>query len=352
MPDREVGSSFYESGRRAALNEAGVKDFLFQGSAPVSVPTGSDTTTAFPLWLQQALFNTVGAASGLAQQPYQPFPGPTVAAPSAATTGAWDLAQSQVGGYQPFMQRAGALTESAGRPWSASDVEPFLNPYQDFVTGALNRNLTQNLLPAIQDKFVGAGQSRSPQELEITQRALRDTQGAVGESMAGAYGAAMNTAMADRTRQMQAGAQSAELGALSSRLGSIDVGQLAAAGQAQDINSQANLDAARQRFTQEQQWPYQSLGYLSDMIHSLPVQFGGYGTTTAGTAFAPSYAPSPFATFLSAAYGTGDSGGKAHGGPIYRRRGGPVLAYRNPAYRDGGAVPRPRGALTLYRMAA
>ena len=32
-------------------------DFLFNGTAPVQQPTGSDSTTNFPLWLQQSAYN-------------------------------------------------------------------------------------------------------------------------------------------------------------------------------------------------------------------------------------------------------------------------------------------------------
>lgn len=241
--------------------------FLFQGSAPIQ----SDVkTTQQPLWLQQALYNTIGAAGQLTQQPYQPFGGPQVATPSDQTTQAWKLAGQNVGAWAPYLNDAGALTRSAGAPIGAADIQQFLNPYQSYITGALNRNLTENLLPNIQDKFVSAGQSRSPQESQITSNALRDTQEAVGNSLAGGYQGALNSLLQSRQQTGQVGAQLGQLGALSQEFGAGDVSQLAAAGQGQDILSQANINAALGNFQNQQQYPYQQLGFLSNIIRGLP----------------------------------------------------------------------------------
>jgi len=306
---------------------AGALDFLFQGQAPVAAPTGQDTATQFPLWLQQSIYNTIGAATDLAGQPYQAYQGPRVATPSGATQEAWKMGQSNIGSYQPFMQQAGALTSAATKPWSAADVTPFLNPYQDYVTQGLNRNMQQNLLPDISARFVSAGQSRSPQEQEMTMRAARDTQGAIGEAMAGGYGSALNASLSQRNQQLAGGAQFGELGALSQRLGLADLGQMAASGTAQDRYRQGNLDQAYGDFAEQRAFPYQNLTYLSDIIRGLPTQYGGYTSQQVGTSYAPSMGPSPFETFMR-------SGSMYRGGPVRRRpyahsRG--ALSYRRAA---------------------
>lgn len=312
---------------------AGALDFLFQGQAPIGAPTGSDTSTQFPLWLQQAIFNTIGAATDVAGQPFQQFPGPRVAAPTGATQEAWRMGQQNVGGYHPFMQQAGALTAAATKPWSADSVTPFLNPYQDYVTQGLNRNLQQNILPDISARFVGAGQSRSPQEQEMAMRAAFDTQGAIGQSMAGGYGQAMNAALSHRGQQMAGGQQFGELGALGQRLGLADIGQMAASGEAQDRFRQTNLDSAYRDFEEQRQYPYQNLGYLSDVVRGLPVQYGGYTTQQAGIGYPESYAPSPFAAFLNAGFDN-DKTGKRRGGLVRRSPYAPMpgaLSYRRAA---------------------
>jgi len=306
---------------------AGALDFLFQGQAPIAAPTGQDSSTQFPLWLQQSIYNTIGAATDLAGQPYQPYQGPRIAAPSGATQEAWKMGQQNVGGYQPYMQQAGALTSAATKPWSAGDVTPFLNPFQDYVTQGLNRNLNQNLLPDISARFVSAGQSRSPQEQEMTMRAARDTQGAIGEAMAGGYGSALNAALAQRGQMMSGGAQFGELGALSQRLGLGDIGQMAASGSAQDRYRQGNLDQAYGDFAEQRAFPYQNLTYLSDIIRGLPTQYGGYTTQQVGTSYPGAYAPSPFASFLQG--GSMRRGGAVRPRPYAHSRG--ALSYRRAA---------------------
>ena len=302
-----------------------LSSFLFQGSPPSSTST---TATQGPLWLSQALMGAVNAATQLAGQPYQQYPGQQVATPSSQTQQAWNLAGSNVGNYQPYLQQAGALTGQAAAPISASDIQNFLNPEQSYLTGALNRNLQQNVLPSIQDKFVSAGQSRSPQEAELTGRAFQDTQNAVGQSLAGGYQGALSSLLQQRGQMGTLGAQYGQLGALSQQLGSGDVSQLASAGQAQDTLSQANINAGMQNFQNQQQWPYQQLGFLSNTIRGLPLSSAGTQTQTSGT-----YYPQQNSG-LSTAYGLQNT----LGGMGYRRGGRVGALGRRPTRQFRGAL--------------
>lgn len=301
-----------------------LSSWLFQGAPP---STTSSQKTQGPLWLQQALEGAVNAATQLAGQPYQQFPGQTVASPSANTTAAWNLAPQVAGKYQPYLDSASSLISRSGAPINASDIQQFLNPYQDYITGALNRNLTQNLLPGIQDKFVSAGQSRSPQEAELTSRALQDTQNAVGQSLAGGYQGALSSLLQQRGQLGTLGAETGQLGALQAQMGAGDVNLLGSTGAQQDALSQANINSAMNQFQQQQQWPYQNLGFLSDIIRGLPL--GAAGTQTSGTTTSTAQQPSGLQAYNTAA--------NAYAGGGYRR-GGPV-AHRG-ALSRGGRMPQ------------
>lgn len=308
--------------------------FLFQNQNPPPLPSGSDTSTAFPLWLQQYLYDTLGSARSVAGQPYQGFPGPTVAEPTQDTQDAWSLARGSMGAYKPFLQESGAMTRAAGAPISPEDIQRFLNPYQEYVTGALNKNLNQNLLPDIQDRFVGAGQSRSPQEAQITSNALADTQNAVGTSMAGAYQGAMDSLLRSRAQQMGAGSQLGQLGAMSSELGAFDFSNLGAAGAGQDQLRQSNLNAALGRFLEERDWPYQQVGFMSNIARGLPVQAAGSTSQTVGAYYpqGTTYNSSPFNNAISSIGGMSNifSGGGGGGGTMLAARGGHIRR-RTPA---------------------
>lgn len=315
---------------------AGLSDFLFQGTAPSAVPTSSSSSTQFPLWMQQESFGLNNAATQLAQQPYQQFPGQQIAAPSAQTQQAWNLAGSNVGAWNPYFQQAANLTGQASAPITSSDISQFLNPYENYVTGALNTNLMQNILPQVQSQFVSAGQAASPQQAQVAGQAIYGTQQAAGQALAQNYQGALAALQQQRAQQMAAGAQYGQIGQGVSQLGASDVAQLAAAGQGQDTLSQANLNTAMNNWQQQQQWPYQQLGFESDIMRGTPIQST---TQTMGQAYTPNYA-SPFAAAIGGA-------GQAAAGFGYRR-GGPVgaLSRAKPKKKVSHETPRRRGALS------
>lgn len=257
----------------------GLSGFLWNG-APQTQFQGS--ASFGPAWLQSAIYSTLGAAGNLAQQPYQPFPGPQIADPSAQTKQAWQMAGSNVGNYQPFLDQAQSLTQRAAAPITGQDIQGFLNPYQSYITKQMDQNLNQNVLPGISDRFVRSGQSRSPQEALLTGYAVNQNQQDIGQSLAGAYQGAVNSLLQERGQLGSLGAQSGQLGALTQQLGAGDISQVAGAGQAQDSLSQANINAAMQNFQNQQQWPYQQLGFLSNIEHGIPLGAVGSFSNSSG----------------------------------------------------------------------
>lgn len=301
----------------------------------IPAPTTTSQSTQYPAWLQSILQGTLEGGAAAASQPFNPFPGPTVATPSAQTTQAQTLAGQNVGNYQPALNQAQGLVAGSGAPITSGDVSTFLNPYQDYVTGALNRNLTQNILPSVQDKFVSAGQSRSPQEASITGQAIHDTQDAVGQSLAGGFQGALNSLQQERQQQANSGNVLGQQAVLQSNLGAADVGSLAASGATQDQYAQSNINAALNQFQQQQQYPYQQIGFLANLLQGTPLSALGPTTTRVDTNYA-NLQPSPLATF-----GTTLAGANSlSGGSQTLARGGRVM------------MPPRRGALEHMRMAA
>lgn len=299
--------------------------FLFQGAPQAPSTTSGSTTSQYPQWMQDMVYSLGNAASNLAGTPYTPYPGQQVAQPGAATQRAWDMAAGGVGSYQPNLTSAESMTRAAGTPLTGADISRYMSPYMDQVIGGLtsasNRNLFDTVLPGIQDRFVSAGQSRSPQEAELTARTVGQSQKALNESIAGALGSgyqgALNTAIAQQGAQLAGGAQFGQLGALNQQLRGGDIGALAAAGQAQDANAQQNINASMSNFYAQQQWPYQNLGFASNIIRGLPVNTN---TQTVGSSWSPTangYSASPLSTFLGATLGS-RSLGFAKGGRVRR----------------------------------
>lgn len=359
-----------------------ILSFLSNGQVTPPQPTGSDSATGIPDWLNQFSYNLGNTANNLVgTDQYNPATGQQVASPSGATQGAWNLAQNNLGQWQPALGGATSLTQASASPIDPSaisgytgaltgtginsgqqftgalnsavqnGISGYTNPYMSQVVGgiegALNQNLTQNVLPGIQDRFVSAGQSASPQEAQLTAEAVGQNQTAVGNAIApylaqgyqgalntalgtantgfgagtGATTSGLNTATGQQANQRAAGAQLGVLGQTTQQLGAGDAGSLAAVGQAQDTVNQANLNAASTNATAQQQYPYQQLGYASNIIRGVP-----YGTTTqtSGLTYAPGtggYAASPLATYTGVAQGA-SALGLRKGGTVKMADGG------------------------------
>jgi hypothetical protein len=323
---------------------SGTLGFIFNGQPVPPQPTGSDTQSSFPGWQQQFVENLANAATNLGSQQYTPFPGPTVAAPSAQTQQAEQLAGSNVGSWQPALNQAMSLEQQAGQGVDPSQVSQFMNPYMNQVIGGLtsasNTNFFQNQLPGIQAQFVGAGQSRSPQEMQATNNALYQNNQALNQGIAGALGqgyqGALNASFQNQGLKQAAGATSGQLGALTSQLGAQDVGQLAASGATQDQYNQSNINSALNQFYAQQQWPYQNLAYASNILRGQNIPTN---TQTVGQNYSPgqSYTASPLASFVG-----GTLGSSALGNSVTSlRKGGKV---------EKKAPKRVIGALAAHRV--
>lgn len=340
---------------------------LFNGQPLPQQPTGSDTSSSYPLWLQQYVYNLANTAGNLAGSDYSQFPGQQVAAPSNVTMNAWNMAQGNVGNYEGALGQAynntatGAQGTNVGQ-LTGGDISRYMNPYTDSVVGALqtasNKNFAENQLPMIASQFVKSGQSRSPQERQADNQALYNQNMALNQATAGAlqqgYQGALTTAgqqqamtlqqqQANRQAAQQAGAQWGALGQLTQQLGGYDVGQVAAAGQGIDTNNQANINSAMNNFYAQQQWPYQQLAYASNIVRGQPV---ATNTQVVGQSPASqnSYSPSPLSSFIGTTLG---ASAIAHGA-TGRTNGTTGSLF---GYRGGGRVTandnRRRGALSL-----
>ena len=179
------------------------------------------------------------------------------------------------GAAQPYLQQA-AQTSAAG-------IEQYMNPYQEGVMNALakqsSRNLSENLLPAVSDAFIRAGQFGGTRMGEFGSRAVRDTQEALLNQQAQAlqqgYGQALTASQADLARQAQLASTAGQLtGQQQSALTNIGQAQTSA-GQAQQ---QAGLSAAQQVANAQQQALSQAqasaaqYGQLAGQVGSMTAQ--------------------------------------------------------------------------------
>jgi hypothetical protein len=216
---------------------------------------------AQPYLSQAGQQNIMGAANPYLQQ--------------SSTTTAEALSDKALNAANPYLQ---AAAKSA-----ASGIGQYDSPYQQGVMDVIAkqgaRNLSENLLPAVSDQFIKAGQFGGTRMGEFGSRALRDTQEAVLNQQAQAaqqgYGQALSASQADLARQAQlAGTVGSISGADLSRV-------LQGAGQYQNLAQTAGS------LTGQQQQNLTNLGQTSGQMTAQQMsQLGNLGQmqTTAGQA--------------------------------------------------------------------
>lgn len=386
---------------------------LFQGT-PQTATSYTTSSTETPKWMQDAIYNQIQLATGVANAPYQAYSLPRVAELSPLQQQAYQQVQQNQGAYQPGMAlanlgtqglseqgTAGALTAAQGaylqpelaagnlargqdlygragnisvtgaaQPYltaagqSAADaVGSYMSPYTSAVTDRIAqlgaRNLSENLLPAVSDQFIRAGQFGSGRMGEFGSRALRDTQESVlgqqAQALQQGYGQALGAAQTDLSRQAQlassagslagqemsglgslgtaltgagqqqqqfglgaaTAAQAAQAGDISRQLGALqqlanlqqqgqqlrtaDVAALEAAGTAEQGQMQKQLDAAYGQYQDQLLYPQRQLDWLSTQIRGM-APITPTTTTSSGQTTGATYSPSPLSQLASGLY--------------------------------------------------
>lgn len=304
------------------------------------------------------------------------------------TQQAWDLVEGNTGTWQPsFQQGLGALNTSVGeralsaaQPYmdqasgrftdnAASYMSPYTSGVLDEIERRGNRNLTENVLPGVNDQFIASGQFGSGRNDEFRARAIRDS----GDNILGQQRMALESgynqagqmfnqdqarlaglgtttggiATQDLGRIGQMGSSLANTAGLGQQYGLRDAGALEAIGSQVQQQGQRSADIAYQDFQEQRDWPTRNIGVLNAAVRGLNVPASS--TTTQST-----YPGQTQASPLSQLAGAGLSMyglSRALGGTGYARGG---LA----RFSRGGGRPekpmaqrRPLG-LAGYRAAA
>lgn len=285
---------------------------LFEGS-PLTATSYSTSTSETPKWMQDAIYNQINIATGLANKPYEAYSLPTVATTSPLQQQAYNQVQSQQGAWQPGMTAAQTGTQGLAGATSVGNINAYMNPYTQNVTDQIAklgaRNLTENLLPGVSDSFIKAGSFGGTRMGEFGSRALRDTQESILGQQAGAlqsgYTQALGASQSDLARQQSALGQLADMSKSQQQMGITDSAALEGVGKAQQAQQQAQLSAAYEQWQKQQAYPAQQMDWLSTQIRGM-APITPTSTTTGSTSTGQTYSASPLsqlATGLSAAAG-------------------------------------------------
>jgi hypothetical protein len=328
-----------------------LSDFLTNGQIPAgSAATAVTKQTVLPDWYTNYAMQLLANQNAVSAQPYTTFGGPRVADFTGTQRQGFGMTQNAATAYQPALNQAMQTTQGAAgmqgglqtaQPFmqqagqsSVANIGQYMNPYTDQVVNRIGelagRNLSENIMPNIEGRYVRAGQlgfgpsgggAGTPSGMMTdTARAIRDTQEAVLAQQAAAlqqgYGQALQTSGTDLARlaqlggmagglaqsdigqQLNIGQQMGGLGALSQQLGLTGAQAVTGVGQQQQALNQQNLDVAYGDFLRQQQYPQQqitsALQTLQGVQAAVPTATQEEGIVPLG--YQPQYAPSTAAS--------------------------------------------------------
>lgn len=285
--------------------------FLSNGQAPPSVPSYDQTSHQLPPWYNDYTQQILNKTAQYANEPYAPYTGPRNAPVNPMVDQAAQVAQSLyptsrayydtaakmlTGGPASGFGAGSAPDTGAGTPGGSgalsnyvdiaggfpANASKYMSPYTSSVVDEMarlsKRNLTENLLPSLQDEFIRTGGNRyglNSREGDLAVRLGRDVAADLLGQQTGALESGYKTAAdiygQDVMNTQRGAGQLADIGTASSATGVSNVGALTGLGNLYQSNQQKNLDTAYQDFLTQQQWPLIQAKNMSGALSGIQV---------------------------------------------------------------------------------
>ena len=250
--------------------------FIFGGGSSAPTTTGSSTVTQREApGVEARKLSLYDEAARLAAQPVN-LPAVQVAPISGIEQAAIRQAGQTGVGAPTVGAGIGSLLAAQHTP----NIQPFMNPFQSFVTDEITRqaNIATNRLGA---QAVGAGAFGGARqgiaEAEIERARLAN----IGQAQAQGFQTALGAAQTQRQQQLAAGQALGQLGAQQQAMSLADIQAQLQAGAVQRGIGQQQLTAQRQTALQRAFEPFQRIEFLKGIMTNLPTT---QSTITASTA--------------------------------------------------------------------
>ncbi len=256
--------------------------------------TYSESTSGTPEFYNTAVQNLLNAGQSAYDATTSAAPPQlSIAGFDPMQTQAFDLAQSNLGNWQPAIQSGfGALSQALGSAqFDPNQVQQFLNPYLSGVVDEIarlgNKNFNENVAPAVANQFGGLGQFGSARQAMALGKAAGDTQAnilgqqasALKESYDSALGGYTDFAQLAANTGLDASKTYTTLGSTQNQLGVTDYGTLLSAGQAQQTQQQAVNNQLYQNQLAQQNYPWEQLNNWKNTFGvSTPQQSSSWST--------------------------------------------------------------------------
>lgn len=238
-------------------------EFLYPQAVNTLVDTSANYANTLPSIATQAYQNWYNEPLSTGQTPYQ--------------TQAWDTAMSNPSQQwvSPLQQASSMYTQGAN--YDPTKLNQYLNPYVNDAANAtmsqVTRNLTENILPQINSTFAGNGQFGSTRNAEFTNRAIRDTQTGLAETLAkqnvSNWQNAQNDYLNWAKNQQSAAAGLQGVAGTGSAVTQTGLTNMLTAANAQQAQLQQGLDKSYQDYLTRQQYPLSALTAISQATKNI-----------------------------------------------------------------------------------
>lgn len=229
-----------------------------------------------PDYLEAGLRQNIADSMEVARQGYQPYQGHRFAPENTHEAEAARLAH-RTHSYLPYLRRAAHMAE-LGAETFPQHAQAYMNPYQQAVLDRIahqgNRNLTENILPELEARFVRLGQHGGRRHADLSRRAARDIQSEISGRQAEAahqgFGQAMQGFNADQARRMAASQQQVDVGQMTNAGRLADIQALMQQGTYGREQAERPFEAAQREHHMMQMDPRERQMFLSSVLRGAP----------------------------------------------------------------------------------
>jgi len=265
------------------------------GKTQTATTTNQSTTTPTNVAGLQSIFDKVQSA---AATPYTPYGGQLTAGVNEQQNQGIAGINAGANVASPYYAQAQQYATQAGAPLSQAAISSYMNPYQQSVIEATQRNFAEsngqqqqqvkgNL--ALSGALGGSRQAVAQAETARQQKLAQDP--VIAQMNADNYKQALAAAQGDRSAAGSAAGTLGQLGTGAQGAALQGAGAQIGAGTLQQTAEQAALDAQYKQYLQAQGFPYQQAQFLAQ--YGTPAALA-QGSTTSGTGTQTTPGPNPF----------------------------------------------------------
>lgn len=277
-------------------------NFLFQGSTPASFTSTSTNNPNVPAWWNDAVQGILTEGAAVANQPYQAYQGPRIASLNSTQNQAIDnastLANQTASGSSPYVTQGSNMIQNGASGFNPDEFQSYLAPFTQGANSEISslqdlskQNLTENILPAVNQGFIANGMYGNASDGGVqsrndlfNERALRDANTSLlqseGSVLNNAYSGAMNSYLTGNNQKIAGGSAEGNLGTTNENIGLSNIGALNTLGQEQQNQTQNNYNLGYSDFLNQTQQPETSLQQFQSLLNGSSPTIGSTSYST------------------------------------------------------------------------